>query len=38
LKAHLAAAGRQAGITATQALQSTFVIACMAPSTVSIGL
>jgi hypothetical protein len=29
---------RATGITATQALQSTFVVACLSPSTVSIGL
>ncbi len=38
LEAHFASALEQPGITATQALQSTFVVACMAPSAVSIGL
>ena len=38
LKAHFASAVQQAGINATQALRSTFVVACLAPSTVSIGL
>jgi hypothetical protein len=38
LKAHFAAAAQQAGITPTQALRSTFVVACLAPSAVSIGL
>jgi hypothetical protein len=38
LKAHFAAASQQTGVTPTQALQSTFVVACMAPSTISIGL
>ncbi len=38
LKAHFAAATQTAGITATQALRSTFVVACLAPSAVSIGL
>jgi hypothetical protein len=38
LKAHFAAALQTPGITATDALRSTFVVACQAPSTVSIGL
>jgi hypothetical protein len=38
LKAHFTAASQQPGITATQALQSTFVVACVAPSAVSVGL
>jgi hypothetical protein len=35
---HFASASAQPGITATQALQSTFVVACLSPSTVSVGL
>jgi hypothetical protein len=38
LQAHFAAAMKQAGVTATAALQSTFVAACLAPSAVSIGM
>jgi hypothetical protein len=38
LKAHFSAAMQQPGITATQALRSTFVVACLAPSAVSVGL
>jgi hypothetical protein len=38
LKSHFASATQQAGISATDALRSTFVVACLAPSTVSIGL
>jgi hypothetical protein len=38
LKSHFTSATKQAGINATQALRSTFVVACLAPSTVSIGL
>jgi hypothetical protein len=38
LAEHFASASAQPGITATQALQSTFVVACLSPSTVSIGL
>jgi len=38
LHAHFTAALKEPGTTATQALRSTFVIACQAPSTVSIGL
>jgi hypothetical protein len=38
LQQHFQAASAQAGITPTQALQSTFVTACLAPSAVSIGM
>jgi hypothetical protein len=38
LKSHFTSAMQQAGITATQALRSTFVVACLTPSAVSIGL
>src|SRR6185436_12921163 len=38
LAEHFASARAQPGITAAQALQSTFVVACLSPSTVSIGL
>jgi hypothetical protein len=38
LKAHFVSAMKQAGTTATQALQSTFVAACLSPSVVSMGL
>jgi hypothetical protein len=38
LAAHYASALARAGVTPTAALRSTFVVACMAPSTVSIGL
>jgi hypothetical protein len=38
LKEHFSAALQQPGITATQALRSTFVVACLAPSAVSVGL
>ncbi|MDP9148458.1 MAG: hypothetical protein M3O36_00740 [Myxococcota bacterium] len=38
LKSHFTAALQTAGVTATEALRSTFVVACLAPSTVSIGL
>jgi hypothetical protein len=38
LKSHFASALAQPGITPAQALQSTFVAACLAPSAVSIGL
>jgi hypothetical protein len=38
LAAHFAAALRQPGMTPTDALRSTFVVACQAPSTISIGL
>ncbi len=38
LKSHFTTAMQGAGITATQALRSTFVVACLAPSAVSIGL
>ena len=37
LQAHFTAA-KQSGVTATAALESTFVAACMAPSAVSVGL
>jgi hypothetical protein len=37
LQSHFAAAMKQ-GVTAAQALQSTFVVACLAPSAVSIGM
>jgi hypothetical protein len=38
LKSHFTSAMAQSGVTATQALQSTFVTACVAPSAVSIGM
>jgi len=38
LKAHFTSAMQQSGITATQALRSTFVTACLSPSAVSVGL
>jgi hypothetical protein len=38
LKAHFTAATQQPGVTATQALRSTFIVACLAPSAVSVGL
>ncbi len=38
LKSHFTSASQEAGITATQALRSTFVVACLAPSAVSVGL
>jgi hypothetical protein len=38
LKSHFTTAMQQAGITATPALRSTFVLACLTPSAVSIGL
>ncbi len=38
LEAHYAAALQQTGTTPTAALQSTFVVACLAPSAVSIGM
>jgi len=38
LKAHFTSATQQPGITATQALRSTFVVACLSPSATSIGL
>ena len=38
LKSHFASALQQPGIGATEALRSTFVVACLAPSTVSVGL
>jgi hypothetical protein len=38
LHAHFDQAKQQAGLTATDALQSTFVLACSSPSAVSIGM
>ena len=38
LRDHFASAMRQPGMSATSALRSTFVVACLAPSAVSIGL
>ncbi len=38
LQSHFASAMKQPGTTATVALQSTFVVACLAPSAVSIGM
>jgi hypothetical protein len=38
LQAHFASAKAQTGTTATAALQSTFMAACMAPSAVSMGM
>jgi hypothetical protein len=38
LTSHFGAALGRAGVTPTEALRSTFVLACMAPSTVSVGL
>jgi hypothetical protein len=38
LQAHFASAKAQSGATATDALQSTFAAACMAPSAVSMGM
>jgi len=38
LQEHFIAAKQQPGITATQALRSTFVVACLAPSAISVGL
>ncbi len=38
LKSHFTAAQQQAEVSATDALQSTFVAACLAPSAISIGL
>ena len=38
LKGHFSEAMAQPGITATQALRSTFVVACLAPSAMSVGL
>jgi hypothetical protein len=38
LQSHFASAMKQAGVSAAQALQSTFVVACLAPSAVSIGM
>jgi hypothetical protein len=38
LKTHFASAMQQGGVTAAEALQSTFVVACLAPSAVSIGM
>jgi hypothetical protein len=38
LRDHFAAALREPGTTATQALRSSFVVACLAPSAISVGL
>jgi hypothetical protein len=38
LKGHFTAASAQPGATASDALRSTFVTACLAPSAVSIGI
>jgi hypothetical protein len=38
LQQHFQSAKAQAGVTPTQALQSTFIAACIAPSAVSIGM
>jgi len=38
LESHFHSAMQQSGITPTEALQSTFVVACLAPSAVSIGM
>jgi hypothetical protein len=38
LKSHFTSAMQQPGIHATDALRSTFVVACLAPSAVSVGL
>jgi hypothetical protein len=38
LQQHFTSAKAQSGITPTQALQSTFITACLAPSAVSIGM
>jgi hypothetical protein len=38
LKGHFTAAMQQAGTSATDALKSTFVVACLAPSAISVGL
>jgi hypothetical protein len=38
LRSHFAAAMKETGVSATAALQSTFVVACLAPSAVSIGM
>jgi hypothetical protein len=38
LKSHFTSATQQAGITATDALRSTFVVACLSPSATGIGL
>jgi hypothetical protein len=38
LQQHFQAAMQQQGITASDALRSTFVVACLAPSAVSIGM
>jgi hypothetical protein len=38
LQSHFASAMKEPGVTATAALQSTFVVACLAPSAVSIGM
>jgi hypothetical protein len=38
LQSHFAAATKQSGVSPTEALQSTFIVACLAPSAVSIGM
>ena len=38
LQAHFTEATQQPGVTPTQALRSTFVVACQAPSAISVGL
>jgi hypothetical protein len=38
LKGHFSEAGAQPGVTPTQALRSTFVVACLAPSAMAVGL
>jgi len=38
LDGHFRAALQEPGITPPQALQSTFVVACLAPSAISVGL
>ena len=38
LSEHYAKASKTAGITATDALKSTFTLACMSPTSISIGL
>ncbi len=38
LESHFASAMKEPGVSATAALQSTFVVACLAPSAVSIGM
>jgi hypothetical protein len=38
LKGHFSEAAAQPGVSPTQALRSTFVVACQAPSAISVGL